>query len=1124
MIDFVRSLLTALPLVGALLLVAAVNAPRSHRARQILMPMVAVAYGAAALVVLYRFNTWVDGVVETVIRFLPFVGGLYSTTWLYIVESTLVIALFIAVKRAARVLLRVWSGTDDEPAGSGRGEGLISTIYEFEKSYSLWFVRPRLAGLRMFMRVLYGTSIAITVVIVQQAMLHPHWPGFFSIAYPAIAALVVGEFFFAIDGYTRGEFVRDILGEDDDAQRIVNLAALRRVLLETFGSRALANGVDLSSLDAVDSFRRLEELEHSAEEAERIAGTYFARVKQAGTEIDTNLLEASVSLMRGSSVVINNPFYLDLTHYLSFPAYYHLLQYRKCLVIAGRDASTADLTDWLRRGLESITGLPDLWKVDVLTEHDRDDIDVGVLRSADLHNLELVRSNDEFLSQVQFVILAEPSRMLATGQLGLGLVLSRCGARGTPVFAVFDRNHDGLVDALSHLLKTNLTEVVASAMPHGSSSEIVWKAEGPHMHAPILPSVTRYLGVGTEIAAIALKHQVSEVQWVGADKFPVDDMAWIAGQYYTQINAFADLELSQSALAEAIVPHANPWNVAQRPSRFMVVEDEFSNAFESIRLYATRAERAGFVNLISSDYLLRDYMVANQDIFAVDPKAIPSIVPDFARTERNTVLRLVLDLLTFDVPETLIEKEFEFAGIGAAVPGTGVVDTEPPLVTTLRALIVKYLGVADVVITRSSRLDDSDAGTVRPFYRIAPGSLLETAVEALRPAYFFVEDEVEQTHYIGSLLYGHVYQTLLPGQFVTYAGKYYEVRSIGTSAFRDGVVLRRAAEHIRDRRVYRQLRTFRLADVRQAETIGARMTIGDIEVVRHFASTDVTSHGYLELPSRSAVAEGHRVDVSGVPVRSYTDKALLEIRLPGVPATVRRTVALLLNELFVTIFPHSHQYVVALTSDPERTFGDLLEGVELEDDSESIFIVEDSLIDLGLLVSVERNWRRLLETMTDYLRWHLTPPPEATVDVAADFVPEFPDEPVSRPPTPKGLARVRAWLRAVAERVRGWFRRKPKPEVDGSGTVEAVEAVEKVEEAEPVEPVADDPDVEPQAAEVLDEVEPVESEAPVEPEEPVNGPESTAPVDPDVSEGTEPEITEAVDEPGDASNEEDGRG
>ena len=61
---------------------------------------------------------------------------------------------------------------------------------------------------------------------------------------------------------------------------------------------------------------------------------------------------------------------------------------------------------------------------------------------------------------------------------------------------------------------------------------------------------------------------------------------------------------------------------------------------------------------------------------------------------------------------------------------------------------------------------------------------------------YIAEDEQGDKYYIGAKLYGHVFQALIPGQFLTYDGKYYEVQAITPQ---NGVVVRRAADHITDR-------------------------------------------------------------------------------------------------------------------------------------------------------------------------------------------------------------------------------------------------------------------------------------------------------------------------------------
>lgn len=66
---------------------------------------------------------------------------------------------------------------------------------------------------------------------------------------------------------------------------------------------------------------------------------------------------------------------------------------------------------------------------------------------------------------------------------------------------------------------------------------------------------------------------------------------------------------------------SNLWNTQREENSFLVVEDEFQNLFELTRLFATRGTQQGFINVISENYLLRDYMLGNAQTFISDPKA-----------------------------------------------------------------------------------------------------------------------------------------------------------------------------------------------------------------------------------------------------------------------------------------------------------------------------------------------------------------------------------------------------------------------------------------------------------------------------------------------------------------------
>ena len=140
----------------------------------------------------------------------------------------------------------------------------------------------------------------------------------------------------------------------------------------------------------------------------------------------------------------------------------------------------------------------------------------------------------------------------------------------------------------------------------------------------------------------------------------------------------------------------------------MIVEDEIANVHESLRLYGSRSTFNGFVNLISHDYLLRDYMADNRRMFHADRKAIPTIVSDYSRSTRSTVLRLLLELVTFSVPLESIVKDLELSGCieknlslklnteKTKEDDSGFDDIGEPLaITRLREMMSRYFQVAE---------------------------------------------------------------------------------------------------------------------------------------------------------------------------------------------------------------------------------------------------------------------------------------------------------------------------------------------------------------------------------------------------------------------------------------------
>lgn len=1050
-LHFIKTVLGVLPFLVLCFASAKTNLNKANRSRQFLMPIIALVYCILGVVLLDTINNWIFKLFNWLGQYLTFLQNVsWQSIATFVLNAVLVLGFLVIKGITLPIISGIWKSNKVSESTSG-------LFYEREEDVDKWLLKPKFANFRGYIKGFYIATFIVSIIVFVLSQNYPKSIFFQAAFYPVFGVLVLGEVVFFLSGLTKSEFVEDILGEDEESYKVANYGILREILRDLFTDRVLYENT-LDTSDGISTtFDELDEMSQSDDSSLKLIGSYYMNLKNSGSEIDINYVRSSVNLLNGKSTLFCNPFYRDLTHYITLPMIKQLISYKKCLIVLGRDSALSDVKKWIDSGLENFSNTDSLWQSQILDEYGNAS-DVGIIKFSDIHNLKIHKANKEFLSKVGFVLIIEPSRILASGQIGLSLLVNNCEASGKEiVYCACDRNCDGLVDALSHTLKTSITEVTATVNGGGNNSQMYWNADGKYMHHKIFPTISRYLGMGTEINAVAMKYQLDQTGWVGSEKFPVLDMKWIAGQYHKQICQYADLPESQASFDRAFNVHSNLWSTERKDNSFLVVEDEFQNLFEITRVFASRAKSQGFINVISENYFLRDYMLDNVDIFSADPKAIPTIVPDFARTERNMVLKLIMMMAYDMVSEERISKELMLCGIPFEDP-----------YTTLKELIIKHCHVEDASLSvrfKEELQSDSLNSIVVKYYEINETNELYEYAQLLKNAYYIAEDEEGESHYIGAKLYGHVFQAMLPGQFMTFEGKYYEVQTVTPL---NGVVVRRAADHITGRRYYRQIRRFAVDNWMDGTEMGSKRTSSDIEITRGFANISVETDGYLDMNSYGDLAKAKKVSLNGVPTRNYRNKSILKIKLPeNSTSRIRYTICLLMNEVFRTTYPETYHYIAALTPFSEDCYSDNLAyatyRLDGECDDHCIYIVEDSDIDLGLIVSVERNLKRYLEIIADVLNWHskkmLETPPAPAEEPEEEFVPDFGDKPK---PKRKGLLGIFDKVKDFFKKIFG-KKKKEEPKTEGvepnpEETTATTEPIDETDVAPGTEPenVTDD--------------------------------------------------------------------
>lgn len=993
MTDFLMTLLKSLaaylPFLLLLWLDSKANLKRKNRSGQFLLPLFALVYSVVLMLLANELGTKVTALLlalPTLLEGIPLLSALAPTVerlinavrielLLFYTLNVLLLAAHVLLKTLCLPLLKPLCGALGDLADEARG-----LCYEQESVSGEWVLKRNCAQGRTFLKTMFLAGVLISLVVGRIALALYFDHRLSALFYPVFGVIVLGELYFFVNGLSARELAEDIASEDERPTRYCNYVPLCAVLRKLFPDKLAAENTTMGT-SILEKQENGSGLSEHMKAGDAVADAYYAymyRQQRDGLKLDSGYLASGLNLARGKSVLFNDPFYYDLIPYAFYAMNRNLLRHRKVLVILGRHGVEDDVSLWVERGLSAVTNIPQMWSIGVLTDREQE-LDVGIVTRSGVHELDLHAQNEDFFLDVGMVVLVEPSRLLTTAQVGLNSIIRRCG-REDVTYCSTDRNCDGLVDALSHLLMTDITEVSATNRHEGTCSYMCWETDGDNLQHRLLPNISRYLGVGTELSFAALKNQVEKAVWYGGEAFPVKDMHWIARQYYYDLLHYAGLTPNQDEMDRCFVVSHNTWNESVQDNGYFVVEDENCNMFEIKREFATRATEQSFINIISPQYLLHDYMAENEGLFNTDPKAIPTLVADYAATQRNVTLRLLLRMSLGDITRRELADDLQMIGIGGDDP----VAQFWLLLCRLGSCEEDDRGEVSFLIVRGEerytfRREETietvrkycvRTGEIDDFVRLIDTTFRELMLGDLKNARYVSEEENGEQKYLGSELVGRIFQRYLPGQFFTFEGKYYEMLRMTP----DGrVVLRRAAQHITGRQYYRQIRTYRIRNAETVDEMGSCRSVGGMRVTRQVADLSVETSGYWQMRGYQDFAGGKKIALNGIPTRSYGRKQILcvEFNTDGEPLDDKlcQTLTLLINETFRTLFAGSSEYIAALSVgefEQPMTYSLLGEG-GFEPKRGCIYFVEDSQVDLGLLIAVERNLQRILEIVCDYL-------------------------------------------------------------------------------------------------------------------------------------------------------------
>lgn len=1063
-IDLIKLAVAFLPFILFAFLNSKANTKKEVRYRQYPMPVLALIYSAVLMIFMSKLSTLlmdlVDMLVDLTAKFkLYFIGNWIRdlvNTWAVALElvlfNTIALVAYIIIKRIITAILNKVEVNRDSFVGK-----VVGIFYTYDELEEKWFIKNHYGQSRTFIKAVYygGCLISAAILFISYDLCMKH--AISEPFYPVFPVIIIGEMAFFIDGLRANERKSDLRVEADKSRHVAMYPLLRKPLRELFGDKLAAEGTTVNNGGSVGGAIEdiLTGLEQTGGHVGKNYSAFIRKKMEGGLKPNVDYVRCGYDLATGKSLLFNTPFYDKLNPYVFYAMHRQMITGGKVLIVLGRHGTEEDLLRWTEAGMQGVSNIPGLWKTEVLSGkpvNEENLPDIGIISRSGVHDLDIHKCNLAFLRKVSFVVVVEPSRLVTTAQIGLNLLIKCCGVERKITYCSVDRNCDGLVDALSHILMTNITEVSATEYPHGMSSYMYWTADDDYLQHRILPGVSRFLGMGTELSMVALRNQVKKTVWYGGEAFPVQDARWIAKQYYYDLLEYAQRPANQETFDKVFQTSFNMCDERVSDYSFITVEDDRNNLFETRRNFATIAEQQGFINVISSEYMLREYMASNPELFTADAKAIPYVTADYARTKRNAILSLCLLLCIDSVQEDVLNRQMVMLNIDTHDPVTEIwkeictifgdgntTDKKGDPILKVKTPEGKTVCFEKDTTLLFKREYSVESGKFESVYTIDNKDFSRIILDDLQNAAYIAEQESKDV-YLGTELKGHVYQKYMPGQFFTLNGKYYEMVSTTTN---NRILVRRASEHIGGRLAYRQVRNYTIHHLEDAVAMGALKTVNNIDIHYQYASFSVDTPGYWKLRAYNDFDNGDCVKVNGVPTRSYHHKQVLKLDFSKLgdqfTDSVRMTLTNLLNEIFVTLFADNQPFISAMT--PGTYDAPLTYSLELEEGLENaqkcIFIIEDSQLDIGLLVAVERNVHRILQIISDYLSWNDEMIAESIR--LANAPKEEPEKPAFNVYDEDKPAKKKGFFGRIGDWFKGLFKRKNKKPKDGAAEGEKPE-------------------------------------------------------------------------------------
>ena len=526
-------------------------------------------------------------------------------------------------------------------------------------------------------------------------------------------------------------------------------------------------------------------------------------------------------------------------------------------------------------------------------------------------------------------------------------------------------------------VKSDLKEVRSERLRPKRTFTIFWKLEGNQLfqHQVLSGHIEKYLGAEAVLSLLARRERIKNLTMVGQEDLPYYEYL---EELDNNTNSLLDTPVSSQMLKYKGVNEVESSDVTflleQKENTFIFGRDRHFNAITTLKQWESYATQNIFVHVVSSPYLLLDYLIDHAEYFYRTPLYALSSKMMISRFE---VARTLLErMITQELSETDILEELNWIN-----PNAIFVKYE------LHQLFQLAFGIDIVASNYLSIKTTYEFNKAANKYEEITNYRLQAKIkENINLSFLHNVEIVDQAKNVLKITSNDlVFQNYLPDQIHAFNGKPYNIRGFDHHNYKLRTNHRSPVPSVMQRR---DMQVVLHKFEKPLTESHKKQPNNDVYLALCEGTFDIVTNGYFNFKTNFSLERNDftytAINEAEVPTRSYPLGRFVILNIEAnknydVPK-VTATLQVLLTEIMFTLFPETHQYIVitaamsqlVVKSWHEKLYASLKDslGGEIEvNNTVQICIFEDAHQDLGLIQSIYDKWDFILRLIDDYLMW-----------------------------------------------------------------------------------------------------------------------------------------------------------